>query len=88
MAVGDSGRFSASHRADLLDLLELPRAVVLPESGEPTQLTLQVSRRLAETLEADRGPVDGVELDQRVDQLVGDPGPFGRGVQRLRAARW
>ncbi len=69
MAGGRLGQILGQPSADLLDLRELPRAVVLPEPREPTQLTLQISRRLAETLEADRGPVDGMELHERVDQL-------------------
>ena len=73
---------AASHRADLLDLGDLARAVVLPQPAEAPQLALEVAGRLAEPLEPDRRPIHRVELDQRVDQLVGDPGALLGRVER------
>ena len=75
---------AASHAADLLDLGELARAVVLPQPAEAAQLALEVARRLAEALEADCRQVDRVQLDERVDQLIGDR---GRAPSGCRAAR-
>ncbi len=48
---------------DALDLGQVARAVVLPQPAEATQLALQIPGWLAEALEPDRAPVDGVELD-------------------------
>ena len=51
---------------------DLARLVDLPEAEEAPQLALEVAGRLAEALEPGRLPVDGVDLDERVDELVGD----------------
>ncbi len=83
----DSGMLAASHASDLLHCGQLSRAVVLPQPVEPPQLALQIAGRLAEPIEADLSPVDLVQLDQRVEQLVSDPlSVLGR-VERLRNAR-
>ena len=63
----------ASHRADLFDLRQLARPVVLPQPVEAAQLALEIARRLAEALETGAVPIRGVQFDQRVDQLVRDP---------------
>ena len=52
---------------------DLARGVVLPEAAEAPQLALEVARRLAVALQAAGAPVDVVDLDQRVDQLLADP---------------
>ncbi len=72
-------------RADALDGRDLARLVELPQPGEPAQLALEVAGRLAEALEARRAPVDGVDLDERVDQLLADRRALLGGVERGRA---
>ena len=64
---------SPSQRVDLVERRQLARLVVLPEAAEAAQLALEVAGRLAVALEPARPPVDGVDLDQRVDQLLADP---------------
>ncbi len=59
-------------RADALDGGDLTRLVELPQTAEAAQLALEVAAGLAEALEARRLPVDGVDLDERVDQLLAD----------------
>ena len=54
-----------------LDGRDLARLVDLPEAEEAPQLALEVAGRLAEALQPGRLPVDGVDLDERVDELVG-----------------
>ena len=56
--------------ADRLDRRDVARAVDLPEAEEAAQLALEVAGRLAEALEAGGLPVDGVDLDERVDELL------------------
>ena len=51
---------------------------------EAAQLALQIAGRLAEPLQADLGEVDRVQLDERVDQFVGDPPALLGVVQRRR----
>ena len=78
VAVDDGGgrrrrQVGGEPRADLLDGRESAGPVVLPQAGEAPQLTLEVAGGLAEALEAGSRPVDAVELDERVDELVGNP---------------
>ena len=78
VAVHDRGRAGlgdvrAQPARDLVDRRQLARGVVLPQAGEAPHLALEVARRLAEALQAARLPVDGVDLHERVDQLVADP---------------
>ena len=84
MAGGDSGRLAASQAAASSNSGISRGLVVLPQAVEAPQLALEVAGRLAEALEADLGPVDRVQLDERIDQLVGDPRPLRRAVQRRR----
>ena len=79
--------FSASQRADALDGRDLARLVELPQAEEAAQLALEVAGRLAEVLEARGAPVDGVDLDERVDQLLADQAPLLGGVERVGDAR-
>ena len=72
--------------ADGLDGGDLTRLVELPQPAEAPQLAFQVAGRLAEVLEPGRAPVDGVDLHERVDQLLADAATFVGRVQR-RAAR-
>ena len=46
--------------------------LILPEAEEAPQLAFEVAGRLAESLQPGRLPVDGVDLHERVDELVGD----------------
>ena len=55
--------------------------------AEAPQLALQVAGRLAEALEARRAPVDRVDLNERVDQLLARSAGARRGVERVRHAR-
>ena len=68
--------------ADRLDRRDLARAVVLPQAEEAAQLALEVARRLAEALQAGVAPVDGVDLDQRVDELLADAPAVLEAVER------
>ncbi len=74
--------------ADRLDGRDVARAVVLPQAEEAPQLALEVAGRLAEALEAGVAPVDGVDLDERVDELLADApavvGAVERGRHRAR----
>ena len=52
---------------------------MLPQAEEAPQLALEVARRLAEALQAGVAPVDGVDLDERIDELLADaPAVLGR----------
>ena len=79
VAVHDRGRAATragarpSQLRDALHRGELARLVVLPQPAETPHLALQVAGRLAEALEAGGAPVDRVDLDERVDQLLADP---------------
>ena len=61
---------------------------MLPQAEEAAQLALEVARRLAEALQARVAPVDGVDLDQRIDELLADApavlGAVERGGHRAR----
>ena len=74
--------------AHRLDGGDVARAVVLPQAEEAPQLALEVAGRLAEALEAGVAPVDGVDLDERVDELLADApavvGAVERGRHRAR----
>ncbi len=83
----DSGRFSASQRADRFDGRDLARPVELPQAAEAPQLALEVAGGLAEVLEPGGPPVDRVDLHERVDQLLGDPPALLGVVQRGGNAR-
>ena len=76
----DSGMFCASHAPTLLDGRDLARLVQLPQAREAPQLALQVAGRLAEALQPGRAPVDRVDLDERVDQLLGRSAARSAGV--------
>ena len=82
MAGPDSGRCVFSHSPTRLDGGDLARAVVLPQADEAAQLALEVAGRLAEALQAGVAPVDGVDLDQRVDELLADAAAVFQGVER------
>ena len=60
-------------RGDAVEHRQLARAVVLPQPAEAAQLAVEVAGRLAVALEPAGAPVDGVDLHQRVDQLLADP---------------
>ena len=45
---------------------------MFPESTEAAQLALEVTGRLSEALQASGLPVDAVQLDQRIDQLLAE----------------
>ena len=49
---------------------------MLPEAVEAAKLTLEVASRLAEAVKAERGPILAVQLDQGVNQLIGDLTPL------------
>ena len=84
-AVGaDVGHVRLEPFADRLDRRDLARAVVLPQAEEAAQLALEVAGRLAEALEARVAPVDGVDLDQRVDELLADAPAVLEAVERGR----
>ena len=55
---------------------------MLPQAEEAPQLALEVAGRLAEALQARVAPVDGVDLDQRVDELLADAPPVVGAVER------
>src|SRR4051794_28924126 len=67
------GQVVAQPGADGLDLGDVARLVVLPQPGEAPQLALEVAGRLAEALQPAGLPVDRVDLDERVDELLADP---------------
>ena len=92
VAVHDRRRAGARHvlgqpAADALDRGDLARLVQLPQPAEAPQLALQVAARLAEALQAHRLPVHGVDLDERVDQLLGDPRALRRACPARAAPR-
>ena len=57
---------------------------MLPQAQEAAQLALEVARRLAEAVEAGVAPVDGVDLDEPVDQLLADAPAVVAAVERGR----
>ncbi len=59
-------------RGEPVEHRQLARAVVLPQAAEAAELAVEVTGRLAVALEAAGAPVDGVDLHQRVDQLLAD----------------
>ena len=69
--------------ADFLDQRQLAGLVDLPEAAEPAKLAIEVTGRLAEPVEAAGGPVHGVHLRERVDELLGDPPALVRSVERI-----
>ena len=71
-------------RGHLLDGGDLARAVVLPQAAEAAHLPLEVARRPAEPLEAGGLPVHGVDLHERVDELLAHAPPVGDVVERGR----
>ena len=71
-------------RADGLDRRDVTRAVVLPQPEEAPQLALEVAGRLAEALEAGGPPVDGVDLDEAVDELLAHAPAVLLAVERRR----
>ena len=73
--------------ADRLDGRDVARAVVLPQAEEAAQLALEVAGRLAEALQAGVAPVDGVDLDERVDELLADAPAVLEAVERGAAPR-
>ena len=64
----------------LLDERQLARACQLPEPGEAAELALEVAGRPAEAL----GGRDGMELGERVDELVPDAATLGGRVELRR----
>ena len=64
---------SIEPRGDLGNERQLTRLVHLPEPGEAPHLPLEVAGRLAEALETGGAPVGGVDLDERIDELLADP---------------
>ncbi len=84
----EAGRFARpASRPTRLYRWDLARLVQLPQAPEAPQLALQVAGGPAEALEAHRPPVDRVDLDERVDQLLGDPSALLGRVQRGGNAR-
>ena len=73
--------------ADALHGGYLAGLVQLPQAEEPPHLAFEIAGRLAEVLEARRPPVHGVDLHERVDQLLADPAALRRRVQRGGDAR-
>ena len=69
---------AAASRPTRSTAVDLARAVVVPQAEEPAELALEVAGRLAEALEPGGLPVDRVELDERVDELLADPPALGR----------
>ena len=99
VAVDDRGRRRLGHVCRAASARpprprELARAVVLPQPDEAPQLALQIAGRLAEALQPDRRPVDRVQLDERVDQLIGDPRrarsgvSSGSGIESVITSPW
>ena len=77
---------SRSHAATRSTAGSVARAVVLPQPAEAPQLALEVAVGIArEALQAARPPVDGVDLDERVDELLADA-PALAPACRARAA--
>ena len=69
--------------ADALDRVDLARLVDLPEAEKAAYLAFEIAARLAEVLEPHRAPIDGVDLCQRVDQLLRDARALRRRVERV-----
>ena len=69
-------RTDAFHGGDIARLVELPK------SAEAPQLAVEIAAGLAKALEARRAPIDGVDLDKRVDQLLADPFALLGSVER------
>ena len=77
VAVHDGLRQSRRHGvrepgADVLDLRDLPRLVDLPELREAPHLPLVVAPGTRERREPGTAHVGGVDLDERVDQVVAE----------------
>ena len=87
MAGPDSGLCSPSHARDVVEHRQLARLVVLPQAAEAPQLALEVAGRLAVALQPARLPVDRVDLDQRVDELLAEPRRRSSSRRARRAAR-
>ena len=77
-----------SQSPDRLDRRDVARAVVLPQAEEAPQLALEVAGRLAEALEAGGAPVDRVDLDERVDELLAHAPAVVGAVERGGHRRW
>ncbi|MDQ3723185.1 MAG: hypothetical protein M3376_09010 [Actinomycetota bacterium] len=56
---------------------------MLPEAAEAPQLALEVILGASgEALQPTGAPIDGVHLDERVDELLADPPALPRRIQR------
>src|SRR3954469_5020939 len=89
VAVHDGRRWALGHRrleplADLEAVGELARRVDLPQARPAAELALEVAGRLAEPVEPARRVVDGVEVDEAVDELEAEPAALVGRVDRLR----
>ena len=71
------GRVRGEPLADGLDVRNLTRLVDLPELREATYLALVVGARPGEHSEHGRRHVRGVDLDQRVDELLAEAPRLG-----------
>ena len=71
-AAAARGRCPRASAPTSLDLRELTRLVDLPELGEAPDLTLVVAPGPRERRQAGRRDVGGVDLDERVDEVVAE----------------
>ncbi len=83
---GRLGHVLAEPGAHRLHRGDLAGAVDLPQTQEAADLALEVAGGATESLQPHGHPVHRVHLDQRVDQLVGHPGPL-RGRVEVRRQR-
>ena len=75
----------AQPRSHVLDSRDVARAMALPEAAEAPQLAFEVAAGVArEPLQPARAPVDRVDLDERVDELLAAAAPLRRRVE----CRW
>ena len=77
-----TGQVIGQPAPDALYRWQLARAVVLPQAPEAAQLALEVARGLAEALQAGRAPVHGMDLCERVDELLAHAPALSLRVQR------
>ncbi len=89
VAVDDGERQRLGHRAgepfaDRLDVGEIPRLVDLPQLRKAAYLPLEIAALAHEVGDARRAHVDGVDLDEGVDEVEPEPPPGALGLEAGR----
>ena len=76
----------ASHSPTDYDVGEIARLVDLPELREAAYLPLEVAARAHEVGDAGRAHVDGVNLDEGIDEVEPELSPSALGLRGRPAA--